>query len=131
MRHETITRRPTMNPEATVQRQLDAYNDRDLARFVDEYTDDVRVFRPPAAEPILAGREAFAAHYANHRFNLPDLHADVLARIVSGNKVVDHERVHGVGDVAFDAVVVYEVVDARIATVWFFDPLAESGHAAS
>jgi ketosteroid isomerase-like protein len=30
-----------MNPEAVVQRQLDAYNARDLARFVACYADDV------------------------------------------------------------------------------------------
>jgi hypothetical protein len=31
-----------------VQRQLDAYNARDLERFVAEYAEDVRVFRPPS-----------------------------------------------------------------------------------
>jgi hypothetical protein len=111
-----------MNPEAPVQRQLDAYNARDLARFVAEYADNVVVYRPPAAEPILRGKEAFANHYASHRFNLPALHAEVVSRMVVGNKVIDHERVAGVRDDPFDAVVVYEVVDERIRTVWFFDP---------
>jgi hypothetical protein len=32
-----------MNPEAVVQRQLDAYNARDLARFVACYAEDVLV----------------------------------------------------------------------------------------
>jgi hypothetical protein len=109
-----------MNPEDPVQRQLDAYNDRDLERFIAEYTDDVLVYRPPSAEPVLAGKRAFADHYAAHRFNLPKLHADVVTRMIVGNKVIDHERVNGVKDEPFDAIAVYEVLDGLIRTVWFF-----------
>lgn len=110
-----------MTVETPVQRQLAAYNARDLDRFVAEYSDDVRVFRAPSGLPVLEGKAAFAAHYAEHRFGLPNLHADVLARMVVGNKVIDHERVSGVRDDPFDAAVVYEVVDGSIRTVWFFD----------
>ena len=35
-----------MNPESVVQRQLDAYNDRDLDRFMACYSDEVQLFRP-------------------------------------------------------------------------------------
>ncbi len=94
----------------------------DLHRFVAEYTDDVRVFRPPAAEPVLSGKAAFAAHYAANRFTLPELHAEVLNRIVSGNKVVDHERITGLEERPVEAIAVYEVIDGRIRTVWFFYP---------
>jgi hypothetical protein len=102
-----------------VQRQLDAYNAHDLERFVAEYTDDVRVFRPPNAEPVLVGKAAFGAHYAKNRFTLPGLHAELLNRIVSGNKVVDHERITGVEGMT-GAIAVYEVVAGKIRTVWFF-----------
>ena len=108
------------NPEDPVQRQLEAYNARDLDRFVAEYTEDVEVFRPPAAEPVLSGKPAFGAHYAKHRFNLPGLHARVVQRIVSGDVVVDHEEVTGIGPETVYAIAVYKVVDGRIRTVWFF-----------
>lgn len=111
-----------MSPADPVQRQLEAYNARDRARFVAEYTDDVQVFRPPAAEPVLSGKQAFGDYYARERFNLPALNAQIVNRIVMGNKVIDHERITGVRPQPFDAAAVYEVVDGLIRTVWFFAP---------
>ena len=109
-----------MNPADPVQRQLEAYNAQDLERFVAEYSDDVQVFVPPAAEPVLSGKAAFAAHYATKRFNRPHLHATVVTRIVSGNTVVDHEHVVGLGEAMVEAVAVYRVDGDRITTVWFY-----------
>ena len=111
-----------MTPAIPVQLQLEAYNAHDLERFVIQYADDVRVYRPPELKPVLSGKAAFAAHYAAHRFNLPDLHADVVSRMVSGNKVVDHERIAGLEAQPVEAIAVYEVIDGRIRTVWFFSP---------
>jgi len=109
-----------VNPAEPVQRQLEAYNAKDLERFVAEYTEDVQVFRPPQAEPVLSGKQAFADHYARNRFTLPSLHAEVVNRIVAGNKVVDHERISGLQEGIVEAIAVYEVVGGRIRTVWFY-----------
>ena len=47
---------------------------------------------------------------------------DAFVTIVLGNKVVDHERIVGVRETgAFEAVAIYEVVDGRIDSVWFFN----------
>jgi hypothetical protein len=108
------------SPADPVQRQLDAYNARDLGRFLVEYTDDIQVFRPPATEPVLSGKKAFGEHYAKNRFNLPNLHARLVNRIVSGNIVVDHEDITGLSEDSLSAVAVYKVVDGRIQAVWFF-----------
>lgn len=105
-------------PEAFAQRQLDAYNDRDLDRFVREYTEDVLVYRLPGTEPILRGRAALAQHYRSHRFNLPGLHAELVARMVFGNKVIDHERVIGVQAQPLEVAAIYEVTPDGIAKVW-------------
>jgi hypothetical protein len=108
------------NPEAVVQRQLVAYNARDLERFLAGYSDDVRLYRPPATDPAIAGKAAFADFYATQRFNRAGLHADVLNRMVLGNKVIDHERIFGVGEEPFEVAIVYEVSDERIRHVWVF-----------
>lgn len=107
------------DPAAFAQRQLDAYNARDLERFVREYTDDVVVFRLPATEPILVGKAALAEHYRRNRFNLPGLHAEVVNRMVFGNKVIDQERVVGVQDTPMEVAAIYEVTPAGISKVWF------------
>ncbi|HZZ94882.1 MAG TPA: nuclear transport factor 2 family protein [Usitatibacter sp.] len=107
------------DPAAFAQRQLDAYNARDLERFIAEYTDDVTVYRLPGVEPVLQGKAAFAEHYRKNRFNLPDLHAEVLSRMVFGNKVIDHERVTGVEGSPMELAAVYEVTPRGISRVWF------------
>ena len=38
---------------------------------------------------------ALRAFYAQHRFNNPLLKAELLSRTVLGNKVFDHEKIHG------------------------------------
>jgi hypothetical protein len=109
-----------MNSIDPVQRQLEAYNAHDLDAFLAQYTEDIRAYRPPAAEPILVGKVAFAAHYAKNRFNIPTLHAKVVNRMAFGNKVVDHEVVTGLGENPVEVAAVYEVRDGLIAAVWFF-----------
>jgi len=109
----------TFDPAAFAQRQLDAYNARDLERFVREYTDDVVVFRLPGAEPVLRGRQDLARYYAQHRFNLPGLHAMLVNRMVFGNKVIDHEYVTGVPDAPLEVAAIYEVTPVGIRKVWF------------
>jgi hypothetical protein len=108
-----------MSPEDFAQRQLDAYNDRDLERFIAQYTDDVEVYRLPSAEPVLVGKLAFAEHYRTQRFSLPNLHAELVNRMVFGNKVIDHERVSGLGDLPSEVAAIYEVTPHGICKVWF------------
>ena len=110
------------DPVSFVQRQLDAYNARDLARFVREFRHDVVVFRLPDGKPSIVGREALAAHYRDNRFNLPDLHAELVNRMAFGNKVIDHERVSGIRDTPLEALAIYEVSAGLIDRVWFFYP---------
>ena len=108
------------NPVDPVQRQLEAYNAHDLERFVAQYCEDIRVFRPPNDVPVLSGVSAFSNHYASNRFTLPNLHAEVVNRMVAGNIVVDHERITGLQDGILEAIAVYLVEDGRIRTVWFY-----------
>jgi hypothetical protein len=107
-----------LSPQDVVQRQLEAYNDRDLPRFLAQYSEDIQVFRPPAVVPSIVGKKAFGEFYATQRFNHAGLHAEVLNRMVLGNKVVDHERIQGVRAQPFEVAVVYEVNNGLIECMW-------------
>jgi hypothetical protein len=109
-----------VNPETIVQRQLDAYNARDLDAILAVYADDAEQFEHPStflAKGSAQLRERFAA-----RFKEPNLHATLLNRIVCGNTVIDHERVtrtfpEGPGHIQL--VAIYQVHDSKIAKAWF------------
>ena len=105
-----------------VQRQVEAYNARDLDRFVASYSDTIAIFRMPSTEPVISGKIGLAKFYAEQRFNLPGLRAEIVNRIVLGNKVIDHERVWGVRDAPVEIAAIYEVAGELIERVWFFAP---------
>ena len=109
-----------------VQRQLDAYNARDLERFMAEYDDAVRVFLLPDTTPVLEGKPAMSEYYAAKRFTIVGLHAVVVARMAVGNIVIDREKIFGVGENPVEAIAMYEVVEGRIRTAWFLDPGSQS-----
>ena len=107
------------DPEAFAQRQLDAYNARNLERFLAEYTDDVVAYRLPSGEVVATGKVAFGEHYRKNRFTLASLHAELVNRMVLGNKVVDQERVHGISEHPMEVAAIYEVTPGGICRVWF------------
>lgn len=67
----------------------------------------------------MATTAAFGEHYRNNRFCLPGLHAQLVNRMVFGNKVIDQERVHGVEPEPMEVAAVYEVTPRGNAGVWF------------
>ena len=111
-----------MTPTDIVQRQLDAYNAHDLERFADCFSEDVQLFRMPAEAPHIDGNAALRAFYAEHRFSIPGLRAELLNRIALGDKVTDHERIHRLGKQPSEVMAVYQIRDGLIASAWFFYP---------
>ncbi|APV49423.1 steroid delta-isomerase [Betaproteobacteria bacterium GR16-43] len=108
------------DPVFLVQEQLEAYNARDLQRFLAVYSESIVVYRMPNAEPALSGKAAFSDFYAKNRFNNPALNAELVSRMAFGNKVIDHERIMGLGDKPLEAAAVYEIRDGLIQVVWFY-----------
>ena len=108
-------------PVEVVEEQLAAYNGRDLDRFAATYSGDIRIWRMPAAEPSIVGLAQLREVYAK-RFASPNLHATIVNRIATGDKVIDHERVVGIEAGPIEAVAVYQVAGGLIAKVWFYYP---------
>ncbi len=78
-------------PEAVVQRQLDAYNAKDLDGWLATYAPDAKQYEFPATL-LTEGREQIRARTAP-RFLEPDLHAKLLTRSVMDDVVIDHEEI--------------------------------------
>jgi GNAT superfamily N-acetyltransferase len=108
------------SPETVVQRQLDAYNAHDIDTLIGTYSEDAELFEYPAT-PLASGSIGLRERFAS-RFTEPNLHAQLLRRIVMGSVIIDHESVtrtfaEGVGTV--ELVAIYEVRDGRIARATF------------
>ncbi len=105
------------SPEIIVQKQLDAYNARDIEAFLDTYSDDVELFNFPN-QSSSKGKEAMRKGYQGFFEATPDLHCEIKNRIVIGNKVIDEEYITANGS-NFSAVAIYEVENGKIAKVTF------------
>lgn len=102
------------------QKQLDAYNKQDLDAFLSVYSEDVLIMEFPTNTVTTQGIDEMRQRYGKLFKENPYNHAELLSRIVIGNKVIDHELVTGRADgVDKKAVAIYEIKDEKIVKVWF------------
>ena len=105
--------------EAIVNLQLEAYNARDIDRFVATYSEDIEIYNWKW-ELTVKGHKQLRERYADFFKNTPNLHCHIENRIVYGNKVVDKERVIA-GERIIEAVAIYEVANGKIKKVTFLN----------
>ena len=105
------------SPEAVVQRQLDAYNARNIEAFLETYADTIVIYDFPH-QPTMRGKEEVRTRYAKLFDDAPNLYAEVKKRITIGNTVIDQEYVRA-GGRFINAVAIYEVADGKIVRVTF------------
>lgn len=82
-------------PERVVQAQLDAYNARDLDRFVACYAPGVLVLDLDSGATRIEGLAAFRAQYQSQFERCPLQRAALVSRQTCGAFVIDLERVRG------------------------------------
>ena len=105
------------NPEIIVNKQLEAYNDRNIEAFMATYTDDIKLYNYPN-ELTTEGQAAMRKSYLSRFEHTKDLKAVIKKRIVVGNKVIDQEQVTANGQI-FNAIAIYEVENGLISKVTF------------
>ncbi|RYY65837.1 MAG: amidohydrolase, partial [Chitinophagaceae bacterium] len=105
---------------ALVQRQLNAYNARDLEAFIEPYADDVELYDYKTGKLLGKGKEGMRKDYAFFK-QVPELHCEIKARIVQGNIVIDKESVTGFGARAVEATAIYHIEGNKIKKVYFID----------
>ncbi len=123
------------SPEIVIQRQLEAYNAKDLDAWLSTYAPDARQLE-------LGGKLIAEGHHeirdrASSRFAEPNLHAQLIRREVFGNVVIDHEdvtRTFPEGPGRVELICVYVVEHGLIQSVSFafgpptFFPVALASH---
>jgi imidazolonepropionase-like amidohydrolase len=105
------------SPEAVVQRQLNAYNARNIDAFLETYSDDIEIYNFPA-ELLMKGKEKMRERYSSLFSTVTNLYCDLTNRIIKGNIVIDHEKVRA-GERQLQAIAVYEVTNGKIKKVTF------------
>lgn len=101
-----------------VQEQLEAYNARDLERFIACYTPDV-VIEDGAGNLLMRGHDAMRERYGPMFAQFPELHCRIVTRIRIGDYVVDEERITGRAPSEQHAVAIYRLAGDSIAHVRF------------
>ncbi len=106
-------------PSDLAQRQLNAYNFRNIEAFLEPYADNVEVYSYPNTLRY-KGKENMRKRYSK-MFNIAiGLHCELKERIVQGNIVIDKERVT-FKDKVVETVAIYHIKNNKISKVYFID----------
>ena len=109
-----------MTPEAVVQKQLDAYNHRNIQDFASCHAEDVTLFSFSQNTPYVEGRKQLIEMYSTIFEESPQLHSKLLNRIVMKNTVIDYEEITGRKGVdIFELIAIYEIEGDVIAKAHF------------
>jgi hypothetical protein len=110
----------TTTPESVVQRQLNAYNARNIDALMATYSEETEMYEHPAkllAHGAVELRERMTARLAE-----PNLRAKLIKRMVMGSIVIDREvvtRTFPEGPGRIELIATYEVRDGQIVKAWF------------
>jgi len=105
------------SPADLAQRQLNAYNFRNIDAFLEPYADDVEIYSYPN-KLLYKGKEMMRKQYLEMFEKTPNLHCELKERIVQSNIVIDKERVQ-FGKEIIEAVAIYHIERNKIKKVYF------------
>lgn len=109
-----------ISPEHIVQKQIEAYNSRDIEAFMATYTKETSIYTFPNT-PRYENKEAMHPYYEKKFKEEPNLNCEIKQRIVYQNKVIDEEYVT-YKDKNVKVAPIYEVENGKIAKVTFIRP---------
>jgi hypothetical protein len=111
-----------MSPKDVAAAQLEAYNRQDIDAYMAFFTADC-VIADVGVGVTENGADAIRHRYANMFQKFPHNRAEIVHRIVLGDKVIDHERViRSPGGESFEVAAIYTIKAGKIARVDFVKP---------
>ena len=105
-------------PEQLVQRQVNGYNARNIEAFLEPYSEDFEIYNYPNTLRG-KGKSNSRVRYKKLFEMYPNLHCEIVKRMVLGNKVIDYERITGVSEKPIEAIAIYEIENNKIKKVTF------------
>jgi imidazolonepropionase-like amidohydrolase len=105
------------SPVQVVQRQLNAYNERNIDAFLETYADDAELYSFPDSLTG-KGKEAMRKRYGPVFEKYPDLHCEIKGRIAQGNVVIDKEYITATGRKPLEGTVVYKIKNNKISQAY-------------
>lgn len=108
-----------MTAEQVVQGNLNAYNARDIERFMAYFSPNIEMYNFADNKLTAKGLADVRKIYAELFDLSPKLHSQIVNRIVFDNKVIDHEYITGRrgSDTPVELVLIYEVKDGKIVRI--------------
>jgi len=105
---------------SVVDKQLIAYNERDYETFASCYCKDICSYdlATQRLNSEMSGIHFFR-HYKNKFMENPNIHCEVIKRILHGNLVVDYEIISDYRNCQFKDLVIYQIDGERISKMWF------------
>ncbi|MFY8090284.1 MAG: nuclear transport factor 2 family protein, partial [Chitinophagaceae bacterium] len=101
------------------QAQLVAYNNRNIDAFLEPYSDSVEIYQYPN-KLLSKGKETMRVEYGKMFEQTPNLHCNLVKRMVLGNTVIDEESVvFSKTAPPFKAIAIYTVQNNKIQRVTF------------
>jgi len=108
-----------LSPAGTVGKQIELFNAHDLEGFLALFAEDLEVSEVPAGATAPTGKARLRELYAARFQANPDLHASAEAQMVSGEFVIQKEKIKGrAGKEALVAVTIYQVKAGKIVRMW-------------
>ena len=108
-----------MKPKSPlIDRQLKAYNNRDLKKFLSFYSKSIVIYDSLEGRVFLKGQKQLRERYKALFDKSPKLHCKILSRCVMGKYTVDREHVTGTFFGELHALVIYFSDKKKIQKVW-------------
>jgi len=101
------------------QKQMETYNSRDIKAYSDLFSDDVKVYDFPRTLRY-QGKDKLIERYEKFFKDTPELYSFIEKRIVSGNTIIDQEKViYKKGGTPKEFFVMYVVHNQKITEVYY------------
>jgi len=112
---------PELTAVWVVQKQLDAYNAKDIEAFLAVFNEEAEIYNLGDATPIAKGKDNLRAIYGKLFNDSPNLNSTVINRSVVGNTVFDYELITGRNNNTepYYLMAIYVIENQEIKTCYF------------